>query len=279
MKLAVQQVSQGIYRDIPSEDVVGYLQRDHSVLAWAIDGASTLTPSPFTTFECISDAGWFARELADVLRKFQFSPFSPLKLREDLDRLRQHYRRASEYARPLEDWPVAAATIAEIDFSIEKKLAVSIYRYADCFDLIHQGPLPLPIDGKTSVPKQPFHDPWKPCSGFQGEVLDQLRQRRRQQQRNEFSTALTLNPESALNATETRLTLDTPAHILLGTDGLSRLWDTYGLMTREQAQRFVSQRGLLTLLETLRDFELTAPSGGARGKRRDDASGISLSFL
>ena len=164
-------------------------------------------------------------------------------------------------------------------FSIEKKLAVSIYRYADCFDLIHQGPLPLPIDGKTSAPKQPFHDPWKPCSGFQGEVLEQLRQRRRQQQRNEFSTALTLNPESALNATETRLTLDTPAHILLGTDGLSRLWDTYGLMTREQAQRLVAQRGLLTLLETLRDFELTAPSGGARGKRRDDASGISLSFL
>lgn len=279
MRFNVESISQGIYQDIPSEDVVGYLQRERSILAWAIDGASTLTESPFATFDCISDAGWFARRLADLLRQLETITFSKSKLHDGLDMLRQEYRAASKLVPPLQDWPVAAATIVEIDFSVGTTLSVSIYRYADCFDLIHQGALPHSNRDKPSASQRPSYDPWKPCSGFRGQPLEQLRQRRRQQQRNEFSTALTLNPISALNATEAHLTIDTPAHILLGTDGLARVWETYKLMTREQAIQLVARTGLSTLLNILRDHEARIPAGETSGKRRDDASGIYVSLL
>lgn len=275
----VESISQGIYKDIPSEDVVGYLPRERSILAWAIDGASTLTESPFATFDCISDAGWFARRLADLLRQLKATAFCKAKLRDGLDMLRQEYCAASKLIPPLEDWPVAAATIAEIDFSVGTTLTVSIYRYADCFDLIHQGALPHSNRDKPSASQCLSYDPWKPCSGFRGQPLEQLLQRRRQQQRNEFSTALTLNPKSALNATEEHLTIDAPAHILLGTDGLSRVWETYNLMAREQVIQWVAQNGLSTLLTILRDHEARIPAGERSGKRRDDASGIYVSLL
>lgn len=279
MRFNVESISQGIYQNIPSEDVVGYLQREHSILAWAIDGASTLTESPFATFDGISDAGWFARRLADLLRQLETAAFCKSKLRDGLNMLRQEYCAASERIPPLEDWPVAAATIVEIGFSVDTMLTLSIYRYADCFDLIHQGALPHSNQDKPSASECPSYDPWKPCSGFRGQPLEQLRQRRRQQQRNELSTALTLNPTSALNAAETHLTIGTPAHILLGTDGLARVWETYHLMTRDQAIPLIARTGLSTLLKILRDHEATIPASETSDKRRDDASGIYISLV
>ncbi|RRW96488.1 hypothetical protein EGJ54_10705 [Pandoraea apista] len=279
MRVNVESISQGIYKDIPSEDVVGYLQRERSILAWAIDGASTLTESPFTTFDYISDAGWFARRLADLLRQLETTAFRKSNFHDGLDRLRQEYCAMSKHIPPLENWPVAAATIVETDFSVGTTLTVSIYRYADCFDLVHQGALPHSKREKPSVPQCLSYDAWKPCSGFEGQPLEQLLQRRRQQQRNEFSTALTLNPKSALNAAEEHLTIHTPAHILLGTDGLSRIWETYNLIPREQAIELVARSGLSTLLNILRNHEATIPAGETSGKRRDDASGIYVSLL
>lgn len=80
--LKVEQVSQGIYERIPSEDVVGYRVREDSLLAWAIDGASTLTERPFTTFSDVTDAGWFARQLSSLLQaRFRNMPFSTQLLR------------------------------------------------------------------------------------------------------------------------------------------------------------------------------------------------------
>jgi len=273
----IEQISEGIYEHIPTEDVIGCLQREHSMLAWAIDGASTLTEVPFTTFDGLSDAGWFARRLAKLLvEQFKEAPFSKAKLRSGLQILQEEYSHAAQNAPPLWAWPVAAAVIVEID-QTAAQTQMSIYRYADCFELVLEGILSdgNHIAGSVSQPPATY-DRWKPFSGFQGQELTRLWQRRCEQQRNKFSTALTLNPASAINAIEEQRTIHTPAHIVLGSDGLSRVWDTYELMTSEQAMHLVAQHGLPALLRVLRDFEASDPTGRANLKRRDDACGIHI---
>lgn len=277
MRARIEQVSQGIYEHIPTEDVVGCLQREHSILAWAIDGASTLTEAPFTTYDDVSDAGWFARRLARLLKEqFKETPFSTEKLRRGLNMLREEYLHAASETLPLWARPVAAAIIVEVR-QTAAEIRMSIYRYADCFALVSQGV--LPDTDRTSGPASqptPTYELWKPFSGFRGRELARLRRRRCQQQKNEFSTALTLNPASAMNAVEERRTLHAPAHIVLGSDGLSRVWDTYRLMSGEQAMRMIVQHGLSELLRLLRAFEASTPTGTAELKRRDDACGIHL---
>lgn len=276
MQATVSQVSQGIYEHIPTEDVVGYLLRERSMLAWAIDGASPLTAAPFKTYEDITDSGWFARRLSQLLEKqFQDIPFSKAQLRNGLQILQEEYLHDGGDAQPIWAWPVAAATVVEIDRTTEP-VHMSIYRYADCFLEVLQGPLPSENHSARPAQLPPSYDLWKPYSGFQRKKLVDLWQRRWRQQESECSTALTLNPASAMNAVEERREIATPAHIVLGSDGLSRVWDTYQLMTSEEALHLVVQHGLPSLLHVLRGFEASAPTGGADLKRRDDASGIHI---
>ncbi|KWR77252.1 hypothetical protein [Cupriavidus sp. IDO] len=276
MQATVSQVSQGIYEYIPTEDVVGYLLRERSMLAWAIDGASSLTAAPFMTYEDITDAGWFARRLGQLLEKqFQDVPFSKAQLHHGLQILRAEYRHDGGDAQPIWAWPVAAATVVEIDRTTEQA-HISIYRYADCFVEVFQGTPPSVNHSARPAQLPSIYDVWKPYSGFQGHKLVDLRQRRMQQQKGECSTALTLNPASAMNAVEEQRGIATPAHIVLGSDGLSRVWDTYQLMTNEQAMDLIVQQGLPSLLQVLRYFEAIALTGSADLKRRDDASGIHI---
>ncbi|WP_249277675.1 hypothetical protein [Pandoraea sp. PE-S2R-1] len=280
MRANVEWVSQGIYESIPTEDVVGCLTRKNSLLAWAIDGASTLTESPFTTYEDVSDAGWLARALADLLKaKFRERPFDMMELHRGLQILREQYLIDARETPSLSAWPVAAAIILEINQTSPRQLQLHSYSYADCFALVSQKKAYRDMNVAWPLPQLPLdYDPWKPFSGFQGQTLEQLLQRRCRQQANECGTALTLNPDSARNAVEEHRTIHTPAHIVLGSDGLSRIWDTYQIMTSEEALDVVTERGLPSLMRVLRTFEATTSTRPNGIKQRDDACGIHISF-
>lgn len=275
MQVNIDQVCQGIYEHVPGEDVVGCVRRGDTVLAWAIDGATTLTEHPFTTFSDLTDAGWFARGMGRWLAEHgALEPFSPSLLEEGLRTLREEYRHAGGEAQPIHAWPVAAAVVAEISPS-GATLRMRVHRYEDCFLEIHSAPASAQSTTTMALPAQ-SHDEWKPHSGFKPPVLERLWERRRQQQANTGGTALTLNPISAHNAVIEEQVLATPVHVVLGSDGLSRVWDTYNLMSREQALALVAEQGLPALLATLREHEASARTGDAGLKRRDDASGLHL---
>jgi len=245
--LKVEQVSQGIYERIPSEDVVGYRVREDSLLAWAIDGASTLTEAPFTTFSDVTDAGWFARQLSSLLQaRFRNMPFSTQLLRLGLRELGQVYRQAGGEAQPLWAWPGAAATVVEIDFSVRPMQLLS-YRYADCFVTSWHGGAEGLRPDEVAPPAQAYA-PWKPYSASRVSSVIGYGCAVSSNRGTSLALALTLNPESALGATVKRDTLHRPGHVLLGSDGLSRIWDTYQLMTREQAVQHVACHGLSSLL-------------------------------
>ena len=275
MRATVVLASQGIYEHIPTEDVVGYVQRERSILAWAIDGASTLTAAPYNTFHDVTDAGWFARQLDQRLRaECQDVPFSKALLHRILRSVREEYVRAGGLRQPLWAWPSAAALCVEM-CRAGGQIEMSIFRYADCFiETCHATDL---REEYSSDPAQntPEFDPWKPFSGFRGQKLASLWRRRMQQQMNLVRNALTINPASAMNAVEEQGIVSSPVHVLLGSDGLSRIWDTYHVMTKDEAMRFVVRQGLHALLRKLREFESNSRTG-VDSKRRDDASGLHI---
>lgn len=261
---------------MPLEDVVGYVQCESRFKAWAIDGASHLTECPFTTFDGCSDAQWFATALSDFLAEdLRHDDFDAGRLRRALDALRHEYLSLVADA-PLWAYPVAACSIAEIHH-LGDRVAVDLYHYADCFAILE------PYDRRAAIPGDCLWSSteprpmWRPYSGFSGEKLDALRRRRIEQQHNRGSTALTLNPDSAANATHVRHRLATPCHMLIGTDGLSRAWEQYGLLAHEDVIRFVATEGFGTLLARLRAYERQHVPDGM--KPRDDAAALHVLCL
>ncbi|WP_175981806.1 hypothetical protein [Burkholderia sp. BCC1630] len=261
---------------MPSEDVVGYVLSETSFKVWAIDGGSHLTQSPFTTFEHCSDAYWFATALSDFLANdLRQGDFDTGRLRPALDELRYRYMSLAPDT-PLWAYPVAACTIAEVHH-MREYIVVDVYHYADCFAMLapHKRRGTIPGDRSWSPPEPQIM--WQPCSGFTGEKLQALRLRRIEQQHNRGTTALTLNPRSADNATHQRHCAATPCHMLIGTDGLSRAWEHYGLMNQGDVMNFVATAGLGTLFARLRRYEQQhAP---ADMKSRDDAAALHVLCL
>ena len=142
--------------------------------------------------------------------------------------------------------------------------------------MIGQGTLDQP---KSVTPE--FHSisseiEWRPYSGFSGETLDRLRNHRVDQQHNCNTTALTLNPLSAENCRHIQQKTPTPCHILLGTDGLSRIWEHYALVEQSRVIDTLAQEGLPSLFRQLREHEMGGSSKQAELKSRDDAAALHI---
>jgi len=258
---------------IPSEDVTGYVQRDDRFKAWAIDGGSYLTERPFTTFSDCSDAHWFATELSNLLADdLRDDSFNANRLHVGLDALRRRYVSLAP-STPIWAYPVAACTIIELQ-RLDEHIIADIYQYADCFALFGRGNPSYVSEAPTEFHSISSAIHWRPFSGFSGEQLTSLRDRRIEQQENKNTTALTLNAESAANCTHVREILDVPCQVLIGTDGLSRAWELYRLLETDSVIDFISKQGLHALFRRLRCHE--DGQDQARPKSRDDAAALHI---
>lgn len=272
----IDQAGSGAYMDLPSEDVTGHVARGETILMWAIDGASPLTDEPFTVFQNESNSGWFARRLSECLKtRFIDQTFNPAQLREIIGGLRSEFSQYSGCSVPDWSWPVAAAVIVEVS-ELGGRVRMEVHRYSDCFFETAQGSLEADVTKARRMATVVSTGKWKPASGFSGETLASLRERRARQQNSEGTTALTLNPDSAMNASEVLLDGERPLHILVGSDGVSRLWESYGAMSISDAMSIVAKEGVGGLITELRRFEAFAVLPQTDEKPSDDACGIHL---
>lgn len=270
----IDQGSSGAYSDVPNEDVVGYISRGDSILIWAIDGASALTDTPFTVFSGESNSGWFSRRLSECLKsEFKSHSFSTVALMGAINQLRREFVLSANGAAVDWSWPVAAAVIMEVR-ELDNRVQMEVHQYSDCFYMSAPGDLEADVMRRrvSSVSNQ--SNTWRPASGFNGAKLDALRERRYQQQLNVHSSALTLNPESALSGARRCLEVSSPMHILLGSDGLARLWELYDAMEMSEAMSVAAKSGVSGLIEELRRFEASVAPFPLDGKPVDDACGI-----
>lgn len=270
----IDQACNGAYVDVPSEDVVGYLSRGDTLLIWAIDGASSLSDQPFTVFPDESNSGWFSRRLSECLRaEFNQRAFDTSALAQIIGELKREFDERSGGIAAEWSWPVAAAVMVEIS-EFESRVEMRVYRYADCFFNVVQDDLGADVMGRRITVEPACINAWKPASGFYGAKRDAMRMRRVQQQRNVDTSALTLNTDSAMNATVISCSFNRPLHVLVGSDGLARLWEVYKELDIPEAMSIAATAGVARLVARLRQFESAPGRVRSDMKSTDDACGI-----
>jgi hypothetical protein len=280
MPLHVSSIAQRLYRDLPNEDVAGHTAAGDTLSAWIFDGASTITKAPFITFPTITDSGWFSRSLADALasRENIRANVDMSTMAEILSNSREEYQRAGGLQLPTWAWPSAAAVIINIART-STGARISILRYGDCcFEF-------APSDGTVARRRddsepmdESLKERWKPYSGLRVSALHQIISRRSVRQQFITEGILTLNPASAYRASIEFLELPLGACILMCSDGLSRLWKSYNLMSSKAAIEIAKRNGLSALLRVLRNHELSSAINITEIKRSDDVSALLISL-
>lgn len=280
MVIEVSSLAQRLYRDVPNEDVVGHAFAGETLLAWIVDGASTITEKPFTTFSGITDATWFAEMLGNgftsTMKRSRI--VDTRRISEILLDAQEMYRRAGGFRRPPWAWPSAAAMIVCITCT-NHNARISVLRYADCaFEF-------APINPKKSaratgsVPvNESIDEPWQPFSGVAIPALRHIKERRTARQLLDPGGVLTLAPESAFGGTAEFKLLPVDTSILICSDGLSRLWKSYNLMTSRTAVEIATNYGLSALITIIRNHERHMINGTTEIKRSDDISALLISL-
>lgn len=269
----VHGICQGLYQGIPSEDVTGHAEVGNTVVAWVIDGASTISESPFTTFSGLTDAGWFARRISDILKvAVRVAPINASLVESVLACVRNDYRCAGGFRHPAWAWPLAAASIVRVAVC-GVRAVVDNFIYADCFTTIGPGAgVSVPGDGHLVVPG--LGEKWLPCSGLCREDVAAMRANRIIKQCDQPRGALSMNPRSARGACCCSEILTSGGGVLIGSDGLSRVWGSYGIISAQEALALVQRGGLFSLLEVLRSHEASRRVIRSEIKARDDAAGV-----
>jgi hypothetical protein len=272
-----------------NEDLAVVYERDGWTDLVLMDGATPLTPE-----RCVaagaSDPAWFvrrfARDLGSVLRAD--APQEAL-VAEALDHTRAAYRAAGGHADvPPYAWPIA--TLAWV--RVHDPDAAGIHAL-DLFCLGDSKVLLQGLDG-TVRDLDPFENPQEQATQAAvaalvadgivvpavrwTRLLPMLRARRHEPNTADRPAVLCLDPRGPFAARTARAAALPGSLLLLLSDGLYRLVDTYGLHGDASLLDACRARGLDPLLDELRAFEAGKEAAGLAAKTADDASAIAWRF-
>lgn len=242
--------------------------------AWVIDGATDLHDAPLTGGA--SDASW----LAQYLNRRLCEPFGNDWVRELSGLSQQAGSWFNQLVKqPYEKWQ---SPIASLLMLMERGDEIVGGDLGDCrvFALgadgaVHMagGPQGAADDETESAARQT--DAHKPLLE-RTETLARLREQRAAINCEGAPWTFCLDPECGKHIRGWRFKLQTPAHLLLMTDGFSALSDRYRAYDAAGLVRAALDKGLQELGRELRAIE-TADAGGAkhpRYKRSDDATAL-----
>lgn len=272
-----------------NEDVVVVYERDGFTDLVLMDGATPLTPE-----RCVaagaSDPAWFVRRFAQDLGCVLRADASQEALvLEALDHTRTAYRAAGGHADvPPFAWPIATlAWVRVFDPDADGNHALDLFCLGDSKVLLQ-----LPDGAVRDL--DPFENPQEQATQAAvaalvaegildpaerwARLLPMLRARRHEQNTAASPAVLCLEPRGPFAARRTRVTAPPGALLLVLSDGLYRLVDTYGLHADGSLLEACRARGLDALLDELRAFEAGKEAAGLAAKTADDASAIAWRF-
>ncbi|MBI1206173.1 MAG: hypothetical protein GC191_02670 [Azospirillum sp.] len=271
-----------------NEDILGHCGDDHTGAAWVLDGATGLAPSPFIP-DTPSDAFWLANRLGAALSELSlagsFPPEPPLLFRRVLDRVLADFQaNCPELAIPAGHLPAAAG--AWVRWQPNRGLEFAAL--GDCRGLLKaRGATATALghstadssDAKVNAAVRAFHqagitDPVQ----IWDRIKDGLRHARTKMNHPGGLWALGLVPAAADHLDLDHRAVAGPATLLLLSDGLYRLVDTYFRYDPEGLVNAAAERGLAELCRELRQIEAADPSCQRypRLKPTDDASALLL---
>jgi len=272
-----------------NEDVVAVFERDGWTDLLLLDGAT-----PLTTERCVpagaSDPAWFVRRFVhDLGRVARLDASQASLVLEALDATRAAYRAAGGASGlPPYAWPIATlAWVRVLAPDVSGEHILDLYCLGDSKVLL-QGP-----DGVVRD-LDPFENPQElatqaavaalvaegvidPAERWT-RLLPMLRARRHEQNTAARPVVLCMDPRGPFAARTATVTAPPGALLLLLSDGLYRLVDTYGLHTDASLLGACRTRGLDALLDELRAFEAGRIAAGLAAKTADDASAIAWRF-
>jgi hypothetical protein len=256
----------------PSDDAFDWHLQDQTLHAWVIDGATSVSERPDKVRAGVSDASWFANALSRAIRRrVVYAPLTQARLADILADLLPRFEAMAGGALDAYDYPVAAMTYVSVTRRRDRFVLQGL-QFADCF--LHLQTLPKPQQGQNALhgalPARPLNAslPKTP------EILAHLRARRSDQVLRDASSAVTIFPRSAAQGTPFRFTRPghLPIALLLGSDGIARLWEEYNLCTIHQSADRILRHGALGELVKLRHWEATHSGHGMSIKPADDAT-------
>jgi len=272
-----------------NEDVVAVFEGDGCTDLVLLDGATPLTDDRCLALGA-SDPAWFVRrfvrELGRVLRPDADQQTLVL---EALDGTRAAYRAAGGSADvPPHAWPIATLAWVRVrdpdaagihalewfclgDSKVLLQLPDGAVRDLDPFDNPQERATQAHVAGLVA---EGIHDPAERWA----RLLPMLRARRHEQNTAARPAVLCLEPRGPFDARAARGSAPPGALLLVASDGLYRLVDTYGLHTDASLLDACRMRGLDALLDELRAFEAGKEAAGLAAKTADDASAIAWHF-
>jgi hypothetical protein len=272
-----------------NEDVVVVVERDGFTDLVLMDGATPLAPD-----RCVaagaSDPAWFVRRFAqDLGRVVRADARQETLVLEALEHTRAAYRAAGGHADvPPYAWPIATlAWVRVSEPDADGSHLLSLFCLGDSKILLQ-----LPDGAVRDL--DPFENPQEQATQAAvaalvaegiadpaerwNRLLPMLRARRHEQNTAASPTVLCLEPRGPFAARTARVTVPAGALLLVLSDGLYRLVDTYGLHSDDSLLDACRARGLDALLDELRAFEAGKEAAGLAAKTADDASAIAWRF-
>jgi len=269
----------------PNEDAVGHAGDAQAGAAWVIDGATGVAEAELVP-GADSDAAWFARRLSAAFASL-FDPIAPVEaqMRSAIDAVAADYRRlVGPVEVPRHALPSAAGVWVRWTAAGWLELAA----LGDCRALLRTadgvvrslGPRRLDLGDALvnaavrTLQATGVRDP----AAVRERLAGRLRETRTRMNRPGGYWVFSIEPAAAGHLDLDRAELAPGAVLLLVSDGLFRLVDTYRAYTPEGLVAAAAERGLRPLHEELRRIE--AEDAGCtrfvRLKPRDDASGLLL---
>jgi hypothetical protein len=272
-----------------NEDLAIVYERDGCTDLVLMDGAT-----PLTGERCVpagaSDPAWFVRRFAaDLGHVLRTDVDQETLVLDALARTRAAYRAAGGSAGVAPyAWPIATLSWVRVRAPDAAGIsALELFCLGDSKVLL-QPP------GGGAVDLDPFDNPQERATQAAvsalvadgitdpGErwtrLLPMLKARRHEQNTAARPAVLCLDPRGPFDARTARLTAPAGALLLLLSDGLYRLVDTYGLYTDAGLLSACRSRGPDALLDELRAFEAGKEAAGLGVKTADDASAIAWRF-
>ncbi|MFZ6770120.1 hypothetical protein ACO0LM_23965 [Undibacterium sp. Di26W] len=261
-----------------NEDLVtSFRHQDGTLDMLVFDGASSVSDHHYLDID-LGDPAWFVQQFAAALKQVATSVLSQAdSMQLALQVLReQHSAPLQVAAMPCYAWPIAALTWLRVDANGED---ANIYALGDCKSFL--------LDAHAKVSDlDPYDNPQEgllksAIHTLQQEGLDEqarwarllpmLRERRVSQNMHPQPSVLCLYPQGRFAAREHRIKLAQSDRVLIMTDGFYRLVDSYYLYDTAGLMQACATRGLLALMQELREHE-AGKSGGMTVKKADDAT-------